>query len=135
MGRGAVVVKLGRLRGADAGKAQLAGTLTHIERLGVADLEGGAIDHYHTGTADVDEAQLAALQEVADTEGLAQRVREAESGLYRHHATEHDAVDVAVGHGQLVRREDLFYQEFTAQALSVQLFGMIAVDTLTNLHN
>ncbi|MNC42738.1 hypothetical protein D3C75_915620 [compost metagenome] len=55
--------------------------------------------------------------------------------MHRHDATEHDAVDVAVGHGQLIRREDLFHQKLTAQALSVQLFGVIAVDTLTNLHN
>ncbi|MNV23064.1 hypothetical protein D3C71_1140630 [compost metagenome] len=135
MGRGAVVIKLGRLHGVDADKAQLAGTLTHIERLGVADLEGDAINHHHAWPADVDKPQLAALEEIADAEGLAQRVREGEGILDRHDATEHDAVDMAVGHGQLVWRENLFYQEFTAQALSVQLFCMIAVNALTNLHD
>ncbi|MNC19672.1 hypothetical protein D3C75_676090 [compost metagenome] len=134
MGRGAVVVKLGRLRGVDADKAQLAGTLTHIERLGVADLEGGTIDHHHSGAADVDEPQLAALEEIVDAEGLAQRIREGEGALNWHDAAEHDAVDVAVGHGQPIGAEDLFHQKLTAQALSVQLPGMIAVNALTNLH-
>ncbi|MNI32116.1 hypothetical protein D3C73_860170 [compost metagenome] len=54
MGRGAVVVKLGRLRGVDAGEAQLAGSLAHIERLGLAYFIGSAIHHHHAWATDVD---------------------------------------------------------------------------------
>lgn len=134
MGRGAVVVELGRLPGIDAGEAQLAGTHADVQRLGMADLVFAAIHDDQARSADIDEAELAALEEVADAEGLAQLGREGEGAMDRHDATEHDAIDVAVGHGQAIGTEDLLHQKLTAQPLSVQLFGMIAVDTLTNLH-
>ncbi|MNT49737.1 hypothetical protein D3C72_1866090 [compost metagenome] len=134
MGRGAVVVELGRLRGIGTGKAQGTGTLADVERLGLGYFIGSAIHDHHARATDIDKAKLAPLQEIGDAKGLAELIGESQRPIHRHDAAEYDAVDVAVSHGQPVRAEDLFHQKLTAQALGVELFGVIAVDALTSLH-
>ena len=60
-----------------------------------------------TGTANVDDAQLATLQEEADAELFANFTAHRDRFRYRHDAADDNTVNMAVHHGVLISDENL----------------------------
>jgi hypothetical protein len=134
VGGGAVEVELGRRGGVHALEAQELGALADVKRLARADLEHRAVHRHPAGAADVDQAQLAALQEEVGAGVLAQLGREADSLCDRLDAAHDDPVDLAVGQRRLVGLEQVLHHEVAAQAGGVQAAGVLAVDGLADFH-
>ena len=134
MGRGAVVVQLGRGGRVDAAEAHVAGTHADIQGFFTVQVKALTVHFNHRRATDVDQAQFAALQEEINTVGLAQVIAERQGLGDRLDTAKHDAIDVAVGHGDLIGNKHLLNQEFTAQAGSIKLTGVVAMNALTSFH-
>ena len=93
-----------------------------------------AVDDDRSRSADVDDAELAPLEERADRELLREVGRETELLAQRHRAADDDAVDLAVGQRKLSGNEDRVDQELAAQARGVERLRVVAVNRLTDVH-
>ena len=134
MRRRAVQVELGRMRRLRAAKAHVLRTRADVERLARADLVGRAVDDDRAWPADVDRAQLAALEKAAHRELPRELRREPDLSLHRHHAADDDAVDLAVGQAELIGKEQALDEKVAAQRRGVERLHVLAVQRLADVH-
>src|SRR5690606_25579655 len=116
-GRG-VQVELRRLVSRGAQKAHVKPTTTDVQRLLVADLEGLVVNHDGPRASDVDDAELAALEEVFRLEGIDRLQRQRPAG--GHGATGNEAIVVRIHEMDLTGKEEALDQEFPPKLLRVE---------------
>jgi hypothetical protein len=133
--RRAVEVELGWKLRVDRLEGDVLRALPNVERLARADVELHAVRGDPRRAADVDQPQLATLQEEVGA-GVASEFRsEAHRGRHRMDAANDDAIDLAVGEGGRVGLEQVFDQKVATQALGVERAGVFAVNGLADLHD
>src|SRR5690606_12785069 len=129
-GRG-VQVELRRLVRRGAQKAHVKPTTTDVQRLLVADLEGLVVNHDGPRASDVDDAELAALEEVFRLEGIDRLQRQRRVG--GDGAAGDETVVVRVDEMDLTAREEVLDQEFPPKLLRVEGADGIGVGSVSRL--
>ena len=107
MSRGAVVVKLRRFAGINAGEHHLFRAFADVQRVAVTNFVALAIDGNGARPADVNHAQFTAFEEVAHAQLFAHFTAHGDGFRHRHNPAHNNAVNMAVDHGVLVGFEHL----------------------------
>ena len=136
MGRSADHVELGRLLCVVAGELHFLGALGDVQAVLVAHFIGNAVGCYSAGSADVENADLAALQEIVGAEVLPAVDPLVDRNLLGggHAAQGHHAVHVGVHRHNLVGNVQVLDQKLVAQLLGGVALDISLICGITNIH-
>ena len=136
MGRCAHHIELGRIFRILALKVNLLGSLGDVQAVLVAHLEGLSVCGNAARAADIEDADLAALQEIMGAEVLPAVDSLLNGNLLcgRHAAQRHHAVHVGIHGHYLVGHIQVLNQELLPQLLGGVALYILLVCGITNIH-
>ena len=120
VGGGGAEVEVGWFPGGIALESDVAVSAAHIQGFLVFEMILFLPYHHCACTADIDDAELAALGEIVGTEDL--RRAQKQVFLHRHRSSGNDAVEHGVDHVDLIGYHDVLHEVLLADAFRVVVF-------------
>ena len=131
VGGGGAEVEVGWFLGGIALESDVAVSAAHIQGFLVFEMILFLSYHHGACTADIDDAELAALGEIVGTENL--RRAQKQVFFHRHRSSGNDAVEHGVDHVDLIGHHDILHEVFLADTLGVVVFRIDVARCLSYL--